>query len=712
MMKVSSIFLSIWLLSPTAIAQFAYISPEPSSRHHFPETNIILKNGDLIDDKSLDGKKLLTITGSLSGEHSWMAQLSDDNKTIIIKPQPAFVYSETVSVTVHSGIKKTSKEKIQGVSFTFYIKPESTPQEQVRFLQANHDRLAEESFHTINLKSQANKIPLPATTIYPLDSMPAFKININNNPASGQIFYCNHEDQDVLGHVGTNSFLTIIKNNGNIVWARDVGSNGRDFKINVSGYLTYFVDDRAIWMVMDSNYNIIDSVQCGNGLEKSTNNHEFMMYPDGHSFVFAYDNETTDLTAYGGLPDAVVQYPVIQELDASHNVIFEWRTMDHFKITDADQYVSLTNATVDFAHTNSLERDADGNLWISNRNMDELTKINHKTGAIIWRMNGENNQFTFVNDNIPEHFSNQHDLRLLGNGHITLFNNGNHLDPLISSAKEYMVDEKKKKVTLIWYYEHPDVNGNHVFGSATGNAQRLPNGNTMIDWGLIPLNEGMPNQTEVDSNKVIRWEMTFDSAGEKCYRVHKYVWNPCSRITGYTMDAVPKEKNASLSWGEATGGAKYRVNYRVKGTTSWIKAGNTANTTMTIRNLTPATKYEWQVLTLCDNNETSNYSSISRFTTLAAKNILTDLIINGQLIADVYPNPAGQKLNIAINEPGDNQLSVEIRNIFGVIVKHSDFNTDNGHQLIAIAVDALTSGIYIAEIHCNSKTVVKTFLKQ
>jgi hypothetical protein len=209
------------------------------------------------------------------------------------------------------------------------------------------------------------------------------------------------------------------------------------------------------------------------------------MYPDGHTFLIAYDIQTIDLTAYGGVPDAEVTGLIIQELDANEDVVFEWRSWDHFQFTDANSHTSLTNSVVDYVHGNSVCRDVDGNVLISCRNMDEVTKINHANGNIMWRMGGENNQFTFVNDNITQHFSQQHDVRRIANGHITLFNNGNHLAVQVSSAKEYAVDEVNKIATLIWYYEHPDVGSAKVYGRATGNMQRLPNGNTMINWGTI-----------------------------------------------------------------------------------------------------------------------------------------------------------------------------------------------------------------------------------
>ncbi len=122
---------------------------------------------------------------------------------------------------------------------------------------------------------------------------------------------------------------------------------------------------------------------------------------------------------------------VIQELDAGHNVVFQWRTWDHYAITDAT-HEDLTAATIDYVHANAIEIDADRNLLLSCRHMDEITKIDHVSGDILWRMGGKHNQFTFVNDSIG--FSHQHALRRIANGDFTLFDNGNFHTPPFSRA--------------------------------------------------------------------------------------------------------------------------------------------------------------------------------------------------------------------------------------------------------------------------------------
>ena len=75
---------------------------------------------------------------------------------------------------------------------------------------------------------------------------------------------------------------------------------------------------------------------------------------------------------------------IIEEQDENKNVVFQWRSWDHFKITDATYDIDLTDSVVDYVHGNAIEVDDDGNLLISSRHMDEVTKIDRQTGEIIW----------------------------------------------------------------------------------------------------------------------------------------------------------------------------------------------------------------------------------------------------------------------------------------------------------------------------------------
>src|SRR5262249_53229576 len=149
--------------------------------------------------------------------------------------------------------------------------------------------------------------------------------------------------------------------------------------------------------------------------------------------------------------------------------------------------------------------------------MDEITKIDRQTGEIIWRWGGNNNQFTLLGDTLW--FSHQHAIRLLSNGHYTLFDNGNFHSPPFSRAAEYVLDQNKRTATLVWQYRNvPDI-----YGNATGYVQRLYNGNTLICWGTTH-----PNITEVTASGQKVMEVSLPS-NQYTYRAYRQAWLARSR---------------------------------------------------------------------------------------------------------------------------------------------------------------------------------------
>jgi hypothetical protein len=236
--------------------------------------------------------------------------------------------------------------------------------------------------------------------------------------------------------------------------------------------------------------------------------------------MLAYDEQQVDMSQVvpGGDPDAYVVGLVIQEVDAANNVVFQWRSWDHFQITDADTcLVNLRSAFVGYTHGNAIEPDTDGNILISCRHMNEVTKINRTTGAVMWRMglHAKQNQFSFPNDS--RGWSGQHDIRRLPNGHITVFDNGNCLTPHYSRALEYQLDEVHKVATLVWEYRTtPDT-----FANQLGSAQRLPGGGTLIGWGGA---ETDPKVTEVHADGSKALELGFNSVTTWTYRAFKFPW--------------------------------------------------------------------------------------------------------------------------------------------------------------------------------------------
>ncbi|MEZ4960465.1 MAG: aryl-sulfate sulfotransferase [Saprospiraceae bacterium] len=261
------------------------------------------------------------------------------------------------------------------------------------------------------------------------------------------------------------------------------------------------------YYLTDTLLNNIDSFRAGNG--KVLDFHDFILLENGHALVLVYDQQTMDMSQYvtGGNPNALVTGLIIQEVDNQQQVFWEWKSWDHFQITDgissgANNLIDFTLPAISYIHANSLDIDSQGNILLSSRNMHEVTKIDRSTGDIIWRLGGKNNQFTFINDTLG--FTDQHDARWVGDNRITVFDNGNFHVPKQTRVLEYELDEVNKTATLVW--EFPNPYG--AVSTSAGNAQRLANGNTFIGWGTrSPFSA--PAITEVQTDGAIVFELTF-----------------------------------------------------------------------------------------------------------------------------------------------------------------------------------------------------------
>ena len=334
---------------------------------------------------------------------------------------------------------------------------------------------------------------------------PWVDITINQNPDTGYIF---------LNNWGGQPYNMILDNNGFPVWYRRTPDRRRDFKVQPHNRLSMLVRNGGeAFIVMDSTYTIIDTLRAGAGY--TTDEHEFQMLPDGHYLMIGHKEETVDMTQYlaGANPHATVYETAIQEFNEKGELIFLWRAWDHYDIRDVE-LENLYGGYIRFPHMNAIDIDDDGNILVSCRHLSEITKIKRNTGEIIWRLGGAHNQFTFVNDELNG-FRNQHDIRSLGNGHYTLFDNGNLHNPPVSRAVEYVLDTLNMTATLVWEFrDTPDK-----YTSWMGNVQRLPNGNTLINWA----DGSLPKLTEVTPDGKKAFEMNFRDYIHT-YRVYRFPW--------------------------------------------------------------------------------------------------------------------------------------------------------------------------------------------
>ena len=349
-------------------------------------------------------------------------------------------------------------------------------------------------------------------------SQPNFSINTSDEASTKHLFL------KPVGQ-GGNKPVMIIDVDGDILFSQNLGMKGWDWKVNLNNHITYFDRESSGWFVVDSFFNTVDTVYAQNGY--TADNHDFLALTNGNYVLFCYDNQPFPMDSIidGGDPNAIVEGLIIQELNPNHEVIFEWKSWDHFNVTD-NTYLDLTSDLLPFIHANAIEIDYDGNFLISSRNLDEITKINRTTGEIIWRWGGSQNEFEFIND-YP--FTHQHCIKSLGDNKYLLFDNGNFSsnytnEPNISRAVEYQLDLNTMTATKTWEFSHPDS----LFSPSISSVQRLENGNTLINFGNLSLIERGAVVTEVNPQNeiVFEFELEIPSSGNSSniYCANKFDW--------------------------------------------------------------------------------------------------------------------------------------------------------------------------------------------
>jgi len=496
-----------------------YQSPLPQARVVLPTTTVIIRPSERIDPSTRIPPDLFRVRGSVSGAHAGRVFFSDDHHEVIFKPDVPFASRETVAVEFCGGLTTISSRPIVSTGFKFYTGgPIPNGFRMTPELPLEESSIPRESAPSPCWDAEGAELDAGANNdTLPLD-FPHIATSLNGTTAPGYVFLANNPSSS------SRPYLMIVDNSGNPVFYRKMAGWCLDFKIQPTGRLSYFDMSNGKFFVMDSTYSVVDSFSCGDGY--ATDLHELRMLPNGHALLLGDDPENVDMSAIvpGGNPSAMVIGIIVQELDSQKNVVFEWRSWDHFQITDAT-HEDLTAASIDYVHSNALELDTDGNILLSSRHMDEITKIDRGTGQILWRWGGKNNQFTMLNDTLG--FSHQHAVRMLDNGDIVLFDNGNFHTPSFSRAVEYSVDEINKTATMVWQYRNtPDI-----YGSAMGYVQRLPGGNTVIGWGAAST---AVTEIAPDGSKI--FELSFDP-GIFSYRAYRFEWNEDTVLAERTIPA-------------------------------------------------------------------------------------------------------------------------------------------------------------------------------
>jgi hypothetical protein len=210
--------------------------------------------------------------------------------------------------------------------------------------------------------------------------------------------------------------------------------------------------------------------------------------------------------------------PYLVEMTIKGEIVWQWHSWEHL-----DPETEVLTAVQDdrdvWTVANGVSEMPDGNLILSFRDISTVVMIDRRTGAVYWKLGA------------PP-LAGQHAAHLLANGNILLFDNGPHrLDHSFPFSRVLEIDPATK--TIVWKYQEARVAD--FFSPRLSNAQRLPNGNTLINEGWFG------RFFEVTREGSVVWEYVNPYFGMR----ERFVVNAVQRAYRYSAAEIERARSAT-----------------------------------------------------------------------------------------------------------------------------------------------------------------------
>ena len=194
--------------------------------------------------------------------------------------------------------------------------------------------------------------------------------------------------------------------------------------------------------------------------------------------------------------------------------IWSWNPFDHYTMEDYDRYEgtwwsAFYDGFHDWTHSNAFYFDVNESaVYMSNRHLSRITKIDYFSGDIIWMMGMPADYMSSGNEHICTDigFSFQHNIKRLENGNLLFFDNGNLSEmlrninnPITRMLEVEVIDNSY--CNIIWEYELPQ----DLYSPWMGSVRLLDNGNYLINAV-----GGDGHILEVNPEKEIIWDIFLD----------------------------------------------------------------------------------------------------------------------------------------------------------------------------------------------------------
>jgi len=177
----------------------------------------------------------------------------------------------------------------------------------------------------------------------------------------------------------------------------------------------------------------------------------------------------------------------ILEFNRDGQAVWEWHLADYVDPAQhhPEGFCSGSAASFDWSHCNTVKLIADyaygGSTYpvvvvLLSRELDTFYLIDYETGDILWSC-GQHGDFGRREPPAEPLINKAHEIEMLPGGNFIIYDNGSDRTPQVSRAVELAVDPVAGTAEWVWSWTDPEV---VMFAPWGGDADRLPNGNTLI----------------------------------------------------------------------------------------------------------------------------------------------------------------------------------------------------------------------------------------
>jgi len=502
------------------------VSPLPGSRDASPKTQISLLGVPAEEIKDVSA------SGSYSGGHEGrlLAYSQEDGGSFV--PSGAFTPGETVHVSGRLADGGASKRF--HFAFTVAVPDPIAPPAATSKLKLAAGEY--ESFHS------APEVHPPTVAVTHPASASDSREDIFTAPYSGP------------GNDGPMIFAA----NGQLVWMEPLPENVEAANLQVQSYegrpvLTWWrgaIPQNGFGIgeeiVEDSSYRTIMRVQAGNGYRADL--HDFRLQPNGTALLTVFSPMRCDLMSVGGPRNGDLNDSGFQEIDLRTGLVRrEWMAADHIPLEAS--YASGAKASAewpyDYAHLNTIDPRSDGTTLLSARNTSQLYLIADTSGQITSAIGGKHSGVS-VRPGAATAY--QHDASTLGDGEISVFDNGGSpFEHPQSRAIVLRLDADS--VAKVAELDHSPA----LKTPSQGSVQQLAGGDWFVGWGQEPY------FTQYDAAGHVVFDAHMPTY-TNTYRAYRYEWN----ATPAAAPALAAQRSGGgitvyASWNGATNVARWRV---------------------------------------------------------------------------------------------------------------------------------------------------------